>query len=113
MPWETERLVGVAVFSVPINQATIPAYSGESPEHGIELGRLVLEDTVESNGETAFLTRALRLLRAALPDLRVLLSFSNPVPRIIRQVEIKPGHLGIFSKSSILSIPESQTLVKA
>jgi hypothetical protein len=89
------ELAGVAVFSVPPGQAVIPCWCGTAPDLGIELGRFVLLDDVEGNGETWFLKRAFGLLVAELPEVRAVLSFSDPFPRLnLRGDEVKPGHLG-------------------
>lgn len=89
-----EILAGVAVFSVPMNQRAIPVHSGVEPHQGVELGRFVLLDEVEGNGETWFLARAVRHLAERLPEVKALLSYSDPVPRIIGGHLVKPGHCG-------------------
>jgi len=89
-----ERLVGACVFSVPIQPAAIPAYSQQPSRSGIELGRLVLSEDVPGNGESFFIARALRLLHQALPEIRVLIGYSDPVPRIINGETVKRGHVG-------------------
>lgn len=89
------ELVGVAVFSVPASEAVIPRWTGQPPRLGVELGRFVLLDDVEGNGETWFLARAFRLLAGELPEVRAVLSFSDPVAR--RSVDgeiVTPGHVG-------------------
>ena len=95
-PWLAPELVGVAVFSVPMNQRVIPAYfPGMEPSEGVELGRFVLLDDVAANGETWFLSRALAALRDALPGVRGVLSYSDPVPRRSSAGGvIMPGHVG-------------------
>src|SRR5262249_12907724 len=45
-------LVGVAVFSVPMNARTIAKYFGLEQNAGVELGRFVLLDHVKANAET-------------------------------------------------------------
>lgn len=95
-PFARARLVGCAVFSVPMNQHAITAHAGLPPDQGVELGRFVLADEVERHGETAFLSRAVGLLRTALPQVRAVLSYSDPVPRQIGDRLIKPGHIGII-----------------
>jgi hypothetical protein len=50
-PDQPDHLAGVAVFSPPMNQQAITTYSGLPPTAGTELGRLVLLDEVEGNGE--------------------------------------------------------------
>lgn len=49
-PFQKEVLAGVATFSVPMSQNVIPALlDGLDPSLGVELGRLVLLDSVEAN----------------------------------------------------------------
>lgn len=87
------ELVGVAVFSVPMNAATIAKYS--TAADGVELGRLVLRDDVPANGETWFLARAFRALKSEKPNVGAVVSYSDPVARTSIDGEVvKPGHLG-------------------
>jgi hypothetical protein len=91
--YRMRELVGVAVFSVPMQAAAIPRWTGT--EAGVELGRFVLLDDVPANGETWFLARAFRALEGELPDLRAVLSYSDPLPR--RRADgtlVCPGHIG-------------------
>lgn len=86
-------LVGVAVFSVPAQAAAIPHWTGTSA--GVELGRFVLADDVPANGETWFLSRAFGALESELPEVRAILSYSDPMPR--RRADgtlVTPGHVG-------------------
>lgn len=91
------ELVGVAAFSVPMTQTVIPHYAPElTAAEGIELGRLVLLDEVPANAESWFVSRCLRILRAELPTVRVVLSYSDPVRRVRDDgVVVLPGHVGI------------------
>lgn len=89
-------LCGVARFSVPMNQAAIPARTGQPPEHGCELGRLVLHEDVPGNGESYFVARAFRLLLQEKPTVRTVISYSDPVPRYRSDSSLfKPGHIGV------------------
>lgn len=64
--WVRPELVGVAVFSVSGQQAVVPHYMpGLVAAQGVELGRFILLDDVEANGETWFLARAFAVLRTA------------------------------------------------
>lgn len=98
--WAAE-LVGVAVFSVPCNNAVIPAYALDAaPADGVELGRVVLLDFVEANGESWFKTRAHRLAEHALGT-KILVSYSDPVARIKDNGEIvMPGHVGLIYQAT-------------
>lgn len=91
------ELVGVAVFSVATNPASIRRHTGVDPAAGVELGRFILLDDVPGNGETWFLARAFRALRAEKPEVRAVLSYSDPVPRMTVAGEVvKPGHIGVI-----------------
>jgi hypothetical protein len=88
-------LVGVAVFSVPMNQRTIPSYFPElEPNAGVELGRLVLLDEVAANAESWFVARSFRLAREAL-GVSGIVSYSDPIARTTSAGQVvKPGHVG-------------------
>lgn len=89
------RLAGVAVFSVPSSQASVPARAGVGPDEGVELGRFVLLDEVESNAETWFLARAFALVRSQLRDVRAVVSYSDPHRRTAADGRVVlPGHVG-------------------
>lgn len=88
-------LVGVAVFSQPMNQQVVPARTGHKPSEGVELGRFVLLDEVQANAETWMLARAFRLLQLERFDVRAVVSYSDPVPR--QRADggmVMPGHVG-------------------
>ncbi len=94
------HLVGVAVFSEPVNALTVPKWAGAGAV-GCELGRFVLRDLVPGNGETWFLARARRLLAAAKPELGYVVSFSDPLERRTPAgVVVKPGHIGCIYQAS-------------
>lgn len=89
-------LVGVVVFARSQQDATAARYApGCDPAHVVELSRLVLLDEVETNGESWTVRRALELLHRDLPEVRLVLSYSDPVIR--RRADgspILPGHVG-------------------
>lgn len=88
-------LAGVAVFSVPMNAASFPKFCGQPVEAGVELGRFVLLDEVEANGETWFLAQAFALLTASRPEFRAVLSYADPVARTDEAgTRVTPGHVG-------------------
>ena len=91
------RLVGVAVFSVPAQPLMIPRWLGGcAPAAGLELGRLVLDEQVPGNGESWFVARAFRALRAERPGLQGVVSCSDPLARADRTGRlITPGHVGV------------------
>lgn len=92
------QLVGVAVFSVPVNNATLACLPGE-PVASVELGRFVLVDDVPANGETWFLARCFEALRAE--GFVGVVSFSDPCARTTRGGEVVfPGHIGTIYQAS-------------
>ncbi len=85
-------LVGVAVFSQPVNDRTLDVIPGEREER-VELGRFVLLDRVPANGETWFLARAFELLGRSW--IVGVVSFSDPIPRSSSiGTVVFPGHVG-------------------
>lgn len=94
-PFRKAELVGVAVFSVPVQSRALECYFGVDNDAGVELGRLVLLDSVEANGETFFVSRACRALKRELPGVRAVLSYSDPMERVNESGEVvKRGHYG-------------------
>ncbi|VTU43186.1 hypothetical protein WDL1P1_00448 (plasmid) [Variovorax sp. WDL1] len=90
------ELMGVAVFSVPMNQRVIPKYCSVPPSEGLELGRLVLLDAAPYCSETYFLGRAFDLLKKVKPAMKAVVSYSDPVPRRDEDGGLTmPGHVGI------------------
>lgn len=102
MPFKKEVLCGVGVFSVAMNQRVIPAYfAGLSPNEGVELGRFVLHDSCEANAESWALARMKRLLQDALPEVRGVVAYCDPIER--RDVDgavVKRGHLGTIYRAT-------------
>ena len=96
------ELVGVVVFGVPAQEATVPAWApGLSPREGVVLSRLVLLDEVPGDGESWTVARALRLLRAELPQARAVISYSDPVERLDAEGRVvKRGHLGVVYQAT-------------
>lgn len=89
-------LAGVAVFSHPVNDRVLTAtFPGVPASDAAELGRFVLLDEVEANGETWFLGRCFELLRRG--GLYGVVSFSDPVPRVALDGRVvTPGHVGVI-----------------
>ena len=100
-PFQKEILAGCATFSVPMTQAVVPALlDGLQPSLGVELGRFVLLDEVEANGETWTLARAFKVLREALPAIRGVVSYCDPEPRYSKTGElVKKGHVGTIYRA--------------
>lgn len=94
-PFARPELVGVAVFSEPIQQASIPHWTGLPPRQGTDLGRLILREDVKAMAESWFMARAFSLLRKAKPDLRAVIAYCDPLPRLDADGhEVKRGHIG-------------------
>jgi hypothetical protein len=95
-PFRREQLGGVAVFSVPMNQAVVPRYLGVTPVAGAELGRFVILDheVLAANAETWFLARAFRAAQQQL-SITGVVAYCDPVPRVASDGAVtKRGHMG-------------------
>ena len=91
-------LVGVAVFSHPVNDLVLAVFPGDI-RASVELGRLVLLDFVPANAESWFLARAFTLLRRA--GIHGVASFSDPVPRTAVDGRLLfAGHVGTIYQAS-------------
>src|SRR3984885_12440535 len=95
-------LVGVAVFSIPVNTPAALTALLEPGQTVCDLGRFILNDHVLANAETWFLTRAYRALRqhktladGRTPRFPFSTSYSDPCPRPRFDHIIFPGHVGI------------------
>lgn len=90
------EIVGVATFSVPMNNAAIIKHTGLTHYNaGADLGRLVLLDDVPGNGETFFLSRAFRCLRQEKPEILSVVSYADPMRRYAPDgTVLLPGHVG-------------------
>lgn len=99
--WQTGRLVGVAVLSIPVNKHTLTnLFPTLTPyRQSLELGRFVLEDSVGYNGETWFLARIFALAKEA--GLRGIVSFSDPTPRPREDGSLAHiGHVGTIYQAT-------------
>ena len=87
------ELVGVAAYSVPVRDEVLrPLPLGAD---AVELGRLVLLDTVPANAESFFVARCNDVLRRE--GLAGAVSFADPHPRTaLDGAVVKPGHLGVI-----------------
>jgi len=95
-------LVGVAVFSIPVNTPAALTALLEPGQTVCDLGRFILNDHVLANAETWFLTRAYRALRqdktladGRTPRFPFSTSYSDPCPRPSFDRIIFSGHVGI------------------
>jgi hypothetical protein len=97
----TRELLGVAVFSVPMNQHAITANAGVAAEAGVELGRFVCLPDIAFNGESWFLRRAFQCLRAEKPEVQAVLSDADPVERRTAEGRLcKPAHAGTIYQAT-------------
>ena len=104
------ELVGVATFSVPSNQRTIPKRTGVPTNEGTELGRFILLDDVPYLGESWFLAKAMMIAKQERPEWRAIVSFADPVARRSTRGElITPGHIGtIYQAFNMRFVGRSQ-----
>jgi hypothetical protein len=89
------RLVGVAVFGVPVNTAVLtkPFPDLRPFTESVECSRFVLLDECPSNSESWFLARCHTALLNE--GVRGVVSFADPVPRRTASgVLVMPGHVG-------------------
>lgn len=78
-------LVGVAVFAMPSTGSVITKHTGfTDPARGTTLARFFLLPVVAGNGESWFLSRALRMLHRERPAIEAVVSYSDP----------QAGHIG-------------------
>lgn len=96
--YERAWLVGVAVFSHPVNERSLaPAPGG--PLERVELGRLVLLDRVGANAESFLLGRCFELLRQC--GIAGVVSFSDPLARARADgTLVMPGHVGTIYQAT-------------
>ena len=89
-------LVGVCVFSHPVNNASVPKTAGLSDSRSAcDLGRLVISDAMGGNAESFLVSRAFRLLRREKPDILSVISYADPVRRVDAEGRVfLPGHVG-------------------
>lgn len=91
-------LVGVAVFSVPMQGAVLDRLPCPR-EAAVELGRFVLLDRVPGNGETWMLARCFELLRRE--GFEGVVSFSDPLPRASAAgAVVFGGHVGTIYQAA-------------
>ncbi|AJA09730.1 MULTISPECIES: hypothetical protein [Sphingopyxis] len=90
------ELVGVCVFSHPVNNASVPKTAGlGDPRAACDLGRLVILDSQGANSESFLVARAFRLLRREKPEILSVISYADPVRRVDADGHVfLPGHVG-------------------
>ena len=85
--FQAESLIGLCVFANPISQFCRRAVFGpESWSAVTELHRFHIKDCTESNVESWFLAKCLKKLCIDKPEIRAVISFSDP----------KQGHKGVI-----------------
>lgn len=96
--WRGAELVGVAVFSHPVQNAVLDILPCDR-DAAVELGRFVLLEDVAANAESWFLARAFDLMRAE--GYAGIVSFSDPLPRrTAAGVVIMGGHVGTIYQAT-------------
>lgn len=114
MPFQKEELVGLAVFSVPMQAAALSKYLKADMDTGVECGRFLCTDVVEGNGESYLIAAANRLL-ARHTKFRAVLSYADPLERHDEEGRIiKPGHYGTIymaSSAKLLGRSNPRTLI--
>ncbi|MDR6116572.1 MULTISPECIES: hypothetical protein [unclassified Sphingomonas] len=90
------ELVGVCVFSHPVNDASVPKNTGLNvPRSACDLGRLVVLDCQGGNAESFLVARAFRLLRREKPEILAVISYADSVRRTDANGRVfMPGHVG-------------------
>lgn len=98
--FDSGELVGALVYSIPMQDAVLtnPFPELEPTVESIELGRLVLADEVPANGESWFVARCGE--EAAARGVRGVVSFSDPLRRIVDGRLTCPGHIGVVYQAS-------------
>ena len=93
-------LLGVCVFGVPMQAKVLTNVFPdlEAMVESVELSRLVLADTVAANGESWFLARCFSALSAL--DVKGVVTFADPVPRVVAGRLLFPGHVGIIYQAT-------------
>lgn len=100
MAFSQDALVGLAVFSVPMQNAVLEKYLKADMETGAELGRFVCTEAVEGNGESWLIRAACRLLQRET-KIRSIVSYCDPLPRTDEFGRItKYGHVGTIYQAS-------------
>lgn len=92
------ELVGVAIFSVPVQPRALACLPG-SPAQSVELGRLVLLDEVPANAESWMIGRCFESLRGE--DVTGVIAFSDPARRTALDGRVlMPGHVGTIYQAT-------------
>ncbi len=97
---QDRHLVGIAVLGVPMSTAVLTNVFPECEPfvESLELSRLILADAVPGNAESWFIARVFD--EAAAAGIRGVVTFADPVPRIVAGHLLFPGHIGTIYKAS-------------
>jgi hypothetical protein len=88
---EEPTFIGVCMFAVPCSENVRSSVFGkEYKEHVLELHRLHILDCTPKNTETWFISRCLKYLKASMPEIWAVLSFSD----------LTEGHTGVIYKAA-------------
>lgn len=92
-------LGGVLVFGAPVQTKalTIPFPELDPFRESCELSRLVMLDELPANSESFFVARCFE--EAAARGMRGVVSFADPVPRVVGGRVLFPGHVGTIYQS--------------
>lgn len=95
------ELVGVCVLAVPVQPAAGRLLAPDlEPSRVVDLSRLVLLDEVPGNAESWFVRRVLNALTDTLPDVGLVMAYSDPVIRRTWEGEARLiGHVGCVYKA--------------
>lgn len=98
--FDGDELVGVLVYSIPVRDEVLTnVFPDLEPSvQSVELGRLVLADEVPANAESWFVARCAE--HAAARGVLGVVSFADPVRRIINGRVTCPGHVGLIYQAS-------------
>lgn len=114
--YHRDELCGAVVLGSPMQRRVLTnVFPDLEPyDESLELARMVLLDEVPANAETWFLAHAFRL--AARSGLLGVVSFSDPMPRLVDGRVVFPGHIGIVyqAKGAVFcgrSTPRSKILL--
>lgn len=92
------RLVGVAIFSVSMNNRTLINAFGGKPNESLEYGRLCISDEIEFNAESWFSSQCFAALKKE--GFRGVVTFADDLPRTtINGEPVHAGHLGVVYMS--------------
>ncbi|MBK4736192.1 Mom family adenine methylcarbamoylation protein [Noviherbaspirillum pedocola] len=114
MPFQRDELVGLALFSVPMQAASLSKWLKADMETGVECGRFLCTDVVEGNGESFLIAAANRIL-ARETRITSVLAYADPLPRYDEDANlIKYGHVGVIymaSNARLLGRSKPRTLI--